>query len=142
MAKDTIKKAAPVFVNGPYTFNSAEKQNVIMVLDKVDGTYVNESKNAFTRYVAESFRGQPIIITKDAIDKDMAVLVFASFENADAALQFLYKIKKAAPDEVSWLPAAKYSFLIISDENLRLLHINKNLKVYKDLINKQYPGKF
>ena len=37
---------------------------------------------------------------------------------------------------------SKYSFLIISDDNLQLLQLNKNLKEYKDLLNKQYPGKF
>jgi aspartyl-tRNA synthetase len=117
-------------------------QNVIMVMDKVDGTYVNESKNAFTRFVSENLRGQTITVTKTAVDKDISLLVFASFENADAAMQFLGKIRKAAPDEVSWLPANKYSFLIISDDNLQLLQLNKNLKEYKDLLNKQYPGKF
>ena len=142
ITKDTIKKVAPILVNGLFTFNAATQQNVIMLLDKVDGTYVNESKNAFTRFVTENLAGQPITIIKSAIDKDIALLVFSSFANADEALQFLIKIKKAAPDEVSWLPAAKYSFLIISNDNLQLLQSNKNLKGYKDLLNKQYPGKF
>ena len=142
IAKDTIKKITPVLVNASFVLDVSKPQNVIMLLDKVDGTYVNESKNAFTRYVTENFKGQPIVITKNAIDKDVALLVFTSFANADDALQFLNKLKKAAPDEVSWLPAAKYSFLIISDANLILLQSNKNLKAYKDLLNKQFPGKF
>ncbi len=140
--KDSVKKAVPVLVNGPYTFKPAAPQNVIMVLDKVDGTYINESKNAFALFVAENLRGQAIAVTKTAVDKDISLLVFSTFENADAALLFLNKVKKAAPDEVSWLPASKYSFLIISDDNLQLLQLNKNLKEYKDLLNKQYPGKF
>ncbi len=140
--KDSVKKIVPVIVNGPYTFRPTMPQNVIMVLDKVDGTYVNESKNAFTRFVGENLRGQTITVTKTAVDKDISLLVFSSFENADAALQFLNKLRKVAPDEVSWLPAAKYSFLIISDDNLQLLQLNKNLREYKDLLNKQYPGKF
>ena len=142
VAKDTIKKAAQILVNASFVFNPATTQNVIMLLDKVDGTYVNESKNAFTRYLAENFKTQKIVITRNILDKDVALLVFTSFANADEAVQFYDKIKKAAPDEVSWLPAAKYSFIIISDENLQLLQTNKNLKGYKELINKQYPGKF
>ena len=142
IARDTVKKIAPVLVNASFVLDVSKPQNVIMLLDKVDGTYVNESKNAFTRYVTENFKNQPIAITKNAIDKDIALLVFSSFANADEALQFLNKLKKAAPDEVSWLPAAKYSFLIISDDNLQLLQSNKNLKAYKALLNKQFPGKF
>ena len=142
--KDSIKKTVPVpiITNGAFTFNPAAAQNVIMVLDKVDGTYVNESKNAFTRYVADNFREQQLIITKDAVDKDVAMLIFSSFSSADIALQFVNKIRKAAPDEVSWLPAAKYSFIIINEANLQLLKLNKNLKEYKALLSKQYPGKF
>ncbi len=142
VAKDSIIKAPPILVNASFVFNPAKTQNVIMLLNKVDGTYINESKNAFTRYLAENFKTQQIVITKNALDKDIALLVFASFTNADEAVKFLDKIKKAAPDEVSWLPAAKYSFLIISDDNLQLLQINKNLNGYKELLNKQYPGKF
>ena len=140
--KDSVKVVAPLLTNGPFTFNTASAQNVIMVLDKVDGTYINESKNAFSRFVGENFREQNIAVLKTAVDKDISLLVFSSFANADAALQFLYKVRKAAPDEVSWLPAAKYSFLIISDANLELLQNNKHLKEYKDLLTKQFPGKF
>ena len=142
-ATDSVKTVPAVIVSsGSFTFNSATPQNVIMVLDKVDGTYVNESKNAFSRYLSERFRGQTIGISKSLIDNDISLLVFSSFPNADAALQFTNKIKKAAPEEISWLPAAKYYFLIISDDNLQLLLGNKNLKAYKALLNKQYPGKF
>jgi hypothetical protein len=113
-----------------------------MVLDKVDGTYVNESKNAFARYLNESFRGQPITLTRDAIDKDKSLLVFTSFPNADAAFEFLQKVKKAAPVEVSWLPANKYSFLLISEENLQLLKTNKDFPAYIGLLNQAFPGNF
>jgi len=142
VTKDSAKKVAAVITNGPFTFNMTTPQNVVIVLDKVDGTYINEAKNAFTRFVAENFRNQAITVTKTAVDKDVSLVVFTSFANAEAAMQFLYKVKKAAPDEVSWLPAAKYSFLIISDINLELLQNNKHLKEYKDLLNKQFPGKF
>lgn len=142
VAKDSTKKVAAPISSGLFTFSATAPQNVIMVLDKVDGTYINESKNAFTRFVGENFRDQNITVSKTAIDKDISLLVFSSFANADAAMLFAYKAKKAAPDEVSWLPAAKYSFLIISDANLELLINNKNLKEYKDLLNKQFPGKF
>ena len=59
-----------------------------------------------------------------------------------AAYQFLAKIKKDAPEEISWLPANKYSFYLISDENLQLLKTNKDIPAYRGLLNKAYPGKF
>ena len=139
---EIVTKVPTVFSNAPFTLNTEEPHNVMMVMDKVDGTYVNESKNAFTRYLSESFRGEPITLIRDAIDKDRSVLVFTSFTNAAAAYQFLLKLKKAAPDEVSWLPANKYSFYLITDANLQLLKTNKDIPGYIGLLNKVYPGKF
>jgi hypothetical protein len=69
-------------------------------------------------------------------------LVFAQFESADAAINFMDRIKKDAPSEISWLPAEKYKFYIISGTNLELLKQNKNLQDYIDLLNKKYPVKF
>ena len=76
------------------------------------------------------------------IDGEHSILVISSFTDGAIALQYYDKIKKDAPREVSWLPANKYSFFIISAENLQLLKINKDIAGYKTLLNKQYPGKF
>ena len=138
-ADSSVKTA---LVSGPYTFNAAAPHNVIMWLDKVDVTYVNESKNAFVRYVSDNFRSSGLTVNKDVIDKDYSLLVFTSFSNADEALLFFTKIKKAAPEEISWLPANKYAFYIIDNDNLERLKNTKDLAGYKNLLNKQYPGIF
>jgi tetratricopeptide (TPR) repeat protein len=138
---DSLTKAPPV-ISGPYTFNAAAPHNVIMWLDKVDVTYVNESKNAFVRYVNDNFRASGLTVNKDVIDKDYSLLVFTSFANAEEALLFFTKIKKAAPEEISWLPANKYAFYIIDNDNLERLKNTKDLTGYKNLLNKQYPGFF
>ena len=52
------------------------------------------------------------------------------------------RIKKDAASEISWLPADKYSFIIMSNTNLQLLKENKKLKDYLNLLNEKYPGKF
>jgi hypothetical protein len=113
-----------------------------MWLDKVDMTYVNESKNAFVRYVSDNFRNNAITVNKDVIDKDYSLLVFASFANAEEAMMFFNKVRKAAPEEISWLPANKYSFYIIDNDNLQRLKTTKDLTGYKNLLNRQYPGIF
>jgi hypothetical protein len=115
---------------------------VAMLLDKVDGTYINECKNALTRYAAEYFRSAELVVSKEPIDKDFTLVVFSSFANATEAMQFLYKIKKAAPDEVSWLPANKYSFILIDSDNLERMKTTKDILGYKKLLSKQYPGQF
>lgn len=140
---DTVKATPPPpLTNGTFKMALTSPHYVVMILEKVDGVYVNEAKNAFTRYNKEQYYGQPITITKDAMDADHNLLVIAPFADADAALKYYDKIKKDAKSEVSWLPANKYSFFIITDDNLQLLKSNKKLADYKSLLNTQYPNRF
>ena len=128
--------------NGTFTFVEGDPQNVVMVMDKVDPVYVSEARNAFNRYNREKFSGQVIDITKDVIDKDRSLLIFNKFTDAATAIGYADRLKKNAPSEVSWLPAGKYSIVIISDANLQVLKANKDLAGYIKLLNTKYPGKF
>lgn len=139
---DPSKKPPPPVSNGTFTFDPLTPQYVMMLLTKVDPVYSTEAKNAFNRYNKEKFYSQNIEITKDTLDKDRTVLIFTQFETADAAIKYMDQLKRNAPAEISWLPAEKYSFYIISNTNLDLLKENKNLKSYIELLNKKYPGKF
>lgn len=140
-AMDTLKAHQPV-VSGPYVFKASAEHQVIMLLEKVDITYVNETKNAFSRYAADNFRQAGLSVTKDTLSRDYAMILFTQFPDAEAAMVFLEKAKKAAPDEVSWLPPAKYSFLLIDRENLERLRATRDISGYRELLRKQYPGKF
>ena len=137
-----VYSVPPPVVSGPYVFSIDDPHKVAMLLDKVDGTYINECKNALTRYAAEYFRSAQLIVSKEPIDKDYTLVVFSNFATAAEALKFLYKIKKAAPDEVSWLPANKYSFILIDSNNLERMKTTKDIAGYKNLLSKQYPGQF
>lgn len=139
--KDTLKGVTRITTGG-YTFKPEAQHQVIMVLEKVDGVYVNEAKNALTRFTKDNFYGQPIEVTKDVIDAERSILVMTSFADDSAAIVYYDKIKKSASREVSWLPANKYSFLIITAENLQVLKTNKDVNAYRALLNKEYPGKF
>ncbi len=148
---DTTTKAkvitpAPVvvkpLVSGSFSLIENVPHYVIMILDKVDPVYMSEARNAFSRYNREKFAGQAIDITRDAFDKDRNFLIFTQFADANAALAYADKLKRNAPSEVSWLPAAKYSFTIISDANLQVLKANKDLTAYIKLLNTKYPGRF
>ncbi len=139
--KDTVK-AVPLLSKGLFVMKPYAPHTVIMILDKVDGVYVNEAKNALSRYNKENYYGQVIDISKDVFDAGINLLVMSSFADGAAALQYYDKVKKDAPRELSWLPANKYSFLIITGENLQVLKENKDITGYKTLLNTLYPGKF
>jgi tetratricopeptide (TPR) repeat protein len=138
---DSIK-IPDVYINKSFTLNPEKPHYVAMILDKVDGVYVNEAKNAFVRFNKESMATINVAVSRDTIDAGRSLLLFKQFDNATEALKYFDKIKKAASSEVSWLQAAKYSFIIISEENLLLLKTNKDVTSYKQLINANFGNRF
>ncbi|MEP6615275.1 MAG: tetratricopeptide repeat protein [Ginsengibacter sp.] len=135
------KREAPVVVSG-FSFSPEVPHLVVMLLDKVDPVYINEAKNAFNRYNREKFYGQTIEITKNPFEKDRSFLLFNQFKDADAAVKYAAKIKNDSRSEISWLPAAKYSFFIISASNLEILQSNKDLQGYLNLLHSKFPVNF
>jgi hypothetical protein len=141
IVSDSVK-IPQAFINKSFVLRPDAPHYVAMILNKVDGVYVNEAKNAFGRFNKESMATASVVITKDALDADNALLLFAPFPNAQEALKYFDRIKKAAPSEVSWLQPSKYSFIIISDANLGLLKTNKDISSYKQLLNTNFGNKF
>ncbi len=128
--------------NATFTFLAEAPHHVVMILDKVDPIYISEARNAFNRYNREKFSSQQIDIVRDGIDKDRNILIFSKFQNAANAITYAARLKQNASSEISWLPANKYSFLIISETDLVVLKANKDLPAYLKLMNNKYPGKF
>ncbi len=138
---DTIK-TPEIYINKSFTLSPEKPHFVAMILDKVDAVYVNEAKNAFVRFNKESMATINVSIQRDTIDATRSLLLFQTFANATEALKYFDKIKKAASSEVSWLQPAKYSFIIISADNLTLLKTNKDIQAYKQLLNTNFGNKF
>lgn len=115
---------------------------VMMIMTKVDYVYVNEARNAFIRFNKGNYLLQNVEVTKDALDADRALLLFSKFGDAETALKYFDKVKNAAPREVSWLAPAKYSFVIISEDNLAELKKNKDIDGYKKILNDNFGNRF
>ncbi len=141
LPKDSAIKLPPSMISGDFKWMPGRAHYILMVLDKVDGVYINEAKNAYNRFNAGNGL-TTLKINRDTLDGQRTLLIFTAFESADEAVTYYDKVKKAAPNQVSWLPAGKYYFMVINEENLRLLQKNKDMEGYRKLINNQYPGKF
>ena len=130
--------ARPVNESG-FTFNPDELHYVLILLNKVDGIYISEAKNAFGRYNRENFSGKLIDIVIQPLDESTSMLVTSGFEDAAAAKDYLERtVKVAGSQVVPWLAAAKYSFSIISESNLKVLLDNKDIEAYKQFAGLNY----
>jgi hypothetical protein len=66
-----------------------------------------------------------------------------TFPDAGAAMSYLEKTRSVAAIEIfSWLPADKYRFIIMTEQNLELLKEQKNMETYMKFLKENIPGKF
>jgi outer membrane protein assembly factor BamD (BamD/ComL family) len=126
-----------------YSLDMQSPHLVMLIMEKVDPVYVNEAKNAFVRYHREKYYAKYLEVTPNPLTADIQLLLFGKFDNAAAAIEYVEKTKRLAPSEIiPWMPAAKYSFVIITSSNLDILNGTKNMGDYKKFITQNYPGIF
>jgi tetratricopeptide (TPR) repeat protein len=136
----TKKTAKPILA---FSFNAAAPHYVMIILNKVDVVFGNEAKNAFARYNSEKYYNKTFEVNTIPLDADNKLVLIKPFDNAQAAIDYINQVKpKAANEIVPWLKADKYSFSIITDQNLEVLKSNPDLTAYKLFLDQNLPGKF
>jgi outer membrane protein assembly factor BamD (BamD/ComL family) len=137
-----VKKAEPATPSA-YSFDTQSPHMVVLVMDKVDPVYINEAKNAFARYHREKYYAKYLDVIANPLTDDVRLLLISKFTNAAEAIEYIEKTKRLAPSEIiPWMPATKYSFIIITESNLNVLNGNKNIAEYKKFLTQNYPGIF
>ena len=141
---DTTAFKAPVIEKKAdgYVYNPTEQYGVLLLLKDVDIVYINEAKRALTRYNAERYAVNQLSLRNDKIGESPYILI-SVFANAADALGYLEKTAPIASKEIfPWLPADKYTFVIISPNNLKKVLEEKVTGPYLQFIRAQIPGKF
>ena len=134
------KTVAPVLA---FSFNPQAPEYAVIILNKVDVVFGNETKNAFARYNSEKYYNKTFEITTVPLDADNKLVLIKPFENVQAAIDYIKDVKpKAASEIIPWLKADKYSFSIISDQNLEVLKAKPDLTAYKLFLEQNLPGIF
>jgi tetratricopeptide (TPR) repeat protein len=124
-----------------YSWQSGKEHLVVMVLNQVDQVYVSEAQRAMKNF-NQSNAFSSIQIKKDTFDTKRNLLVLSKFENAEDALSYFDKLKKNTSSMFSWLPANKYSFIIIHTDNFNSLQKRKDMEQYQLFLKAQYPDRF
>jgi hypothetical protein len=143
---DTVAAKNPVVQtkqSSIYYFDPGAKHSAMVILEKVDVMFVNETKNAFSRYNKEKYYNQTFETSIVPLDEDRKLLIISGFTNAADAISYVKEAKKIAHLEiVPWLKSDKYSFSIMSDSNLPILLEKKDLPQYSKFLDQNLPGKF
>jgi outer membrane protein assembly factor BamD (BamD/ComL family) len=151
--KPVIKKPAtdsliskPLVVqknSSAYTFRADAPHAAVIVLSKVDVVFGNETRNAFNRYNQEKYYSQPLQGNLVNLNDDTKLLIINNFTNAQGAIDYVQAAKAVAASQiVPWLKSDKYSFSIISEDNLKLVTEAKDFAAYQKFLDQNLPVKF
>jgi outer membrane protein assembly factor BamD (BamD/ComL family) len=133
-------KQAP---SNQYAFYANDPHFVAVVLDKVDGIFAGEAKNAFNRFNREQYSNQNLAIGNETIQANLQLVLVGPFANAGDAVGYINKAKpQAATRIVPWLAKEKYSFLILSGANLTVLKSKKDIQEYRTFLHGVFPDIF
>lgn len=126
-----------------YTFNAKEPQYAAIVLDQVAPVYINEAKNAFNRFNQISFYREKLQTNPVKISDRYHLVLIGPFAGASEAADYISKTKPVTASRIlPWLPADKYSFMIISENNLDIMKETTDIESYKKLLDEVLPGMF
>ena len=131
------------FNNKTFSFNTSDTQYVVLVLDNVDPIFVSESRNAFNRFNQGRYPDQQIDIYNRRINAKYQFLMFGPFVNAAEAITYIDKTRPLASTSIiPWLTAEKFSFIIISNDNMGVLVNTQDVAGYRTFMHGIFPDKF
>lgn len=154
---DALAKAAPIAkpidikieakpiisANKTFQFMPTDQHYVAIVLDKVDETFASEVKNAFNRFNKEHYYNQKLDMQPIIINNQFSMLLIGPFANAGEAVDYVDKTRPSTAGRIlPWLQANKYSFSIISNNNLEMVKTAKDLSGYSQFLKGIFPDKF
>lgn len=139
-------KAAPVektIAPETYQFNASDSQFVAIALYKVDPVFVSEARNAWNRFNQERYYNQKLPISVIRVNDSEQILIMGPFTNAAEASTYTDRNRPLATSRVTpWLEASKFSFAIISRENLNLLIKKGETGTYWQMLRNLFPDKY
>ena len=90
----TKKTAKPILA---FSFNAASPHYVMIILNKVDVVFGNETKNAFARYNSEKFYNKSFELSTIPLDADNKLVLIKPFDNAQAAIDYINQVNQRLP---------------------------------------------
>lgn len=131
------------FQGKSYRFHPNDTAYLVLVLNKVDPIFVNESRNAFLRYNQMLSLKRPLTIQVSKLNDPINLLLFGPFTNADEAIAYMDRVRPMTASRIlPWIPANKFSYSLISPANLALLMESKDLDGYIGFLKELFPDKF
>jgi Tfp pilus assembly protein PilF len=124
-----------------FVFDANAPHFVVLLLDKVDKVFFKEIVRDFTVFNRTNYANDSINILPTAINEKYTMVLIGIFGNAAKAVDYIDAAKPQTLKILPWLPLFKYSYSIISNNNLDIIKYNQSVEKYISFIKKIFPKK-
>jgi hypothetical protein len=140
---DTVtKKQVPATVSSPYVYDAKASYYTMVILNKVDVVFANETRNAFQKYNRENFSAKNLDAKVVPLTNDIRLVLISNFNSAADAVDYVQKVKPVAASVIlPWLKSDKFSLSIITEQNLQTVLQAKDLSAYQKFLEQSLPVK-
>jgi hypothetical protein len=141
-----IKQAAPTAPKEPiktYQFFLSSPHFAVLVLEKVDPVFITEARNAINRYHQTRMSQAGLTTQIQKVNESFSLLLVGPFNQAGTSIDYLDKIQPITAQQIlPWLSKDRFTWTIISPENLELLLEKKDIANYREFLHNAIPAKF
>lgn len=135
----------PPATPSPYNIKANEKQVVAIILERIDPAYVNEVSYTLTHSSMLNREEDEVTVSKKKIRENLWLVELSSpsFTNMQKSYEYIQYIRPLLQNNlVTWLDAGKYSFISVSEANLKEIEKTQDAQLYLKVLREAVPGKF
>lgn len=120
-----------------FTNDSLEDHYMAIVTNKVKEVFAKETKTAFNYLNTDEFKQLQLNTTHVQFDEDTYVVWIGPFDNKQACIQYIQKVKPRLKTElISFIPEKQYEIYIFGKSNILQISSKEDLKLYQEFMLK------
>jgi tetratricopeptide (TPR) repeat protein len=139
---DTASKKTVTPTVSSFVYDANAGYYTMVILNKVDIVFANETRNAFQKFNRENLSNKPMEAKVVPLSDDIKLVLISNFNSAADAVDYVQKVKPVAASQIlPWLKPDKFSFSIITEQNLQTILKTKDLAAYQKFLEQSLPVK-
>jgi hypothetical protein len=114
----------------------------ILLLNEVENAFINETKKTLDSFNITHPSTSNIATKILKLNQQYTLMLLGPLDNASLSIYYNEYIQPKMNTILPWMPASKFTFSIISINNLEILKANNNMEKYKSFLKSIFPNKF
>lgn len=114
----------------------------VLLLNDVENAFINETKKSLDSFNVSHPSTKNIITQILKLNKQYTLMLLGPLDNASMGIYYTEYIQPKMNNILPWMPTTKFTFSIISINNIEILKANNNMEKYKAFLKSIFPNKF